>query len=61
MLWETTDSEGDLEWGVFWQSEDALRALEIKAGTGKGKVISGKGKPLNPRSNKGAGGRTARF
>jgi hypothetical protein len=50
-LWETTDPEGDLVWGVLWQPKDAPHTLEIKAGTGKWKGISGKGKLLN----KGAG------
>lgn len=46
-LWETTDPEGDLAWGVLWQPKDAPHALEIKAGTGKWKGISGQGKLLN--------------
>jgi sugar phosphate isomerase/epimerase len=49
-LWETTDPEGDLVWGVLWQPKDAPHALEIKAGTGKWQGISGKGKLLNKGS-----------
>ena len=49
-LWETTDPEGDLVWCILWQPKDAPHALEIKAGTGKWKGISGKGKLLNGRA-----------
>jgi len=43
-LWETTDPEGDIVWGVLWRPTDAPLAFEIKAGTGKWKGIAGKGK-----------------
>jgi sugar phosphate isomerase/epimerase len=46
-LWETTDPEGDLVWGVLWRPADAPHSLEVKAGTGKWKGIAGKGKLID--------------
>ncbi len=49
-LWEATDPEGDLVWGVLWRPKDAPYTLEIKAGTGKWKGIAGKGRLLEGES-----------
>lgn len=46
-LWETTDPEGNLVWGVLWRPAGAPHSLEIKAGTGKWKGIAGKGKLID--------------
>jgi hypothetical protein len=46
-LWEMTDPEGDLVWGVLWRPADASHTFEIKAGTGKWKGIAGQGKLID--------------
>jgi hypothetical protein len=49
-LWETTDPDGDLVWGVVWRPGDAPHSFEIKTGTGKWKGIAGRGKLLDGNS-----------
>jgi len=46
-LWEMTDPEGNLVWGVLWRPVNAPHTFAIKAGTGKWKGIAGQGKLLD--------------
>ncbi len=59
-LCETIDSDGDLTWSVIWRPADGEDTLEIKAGTGKWKGISGKGRVLDVHMTQGNVGVVAR-